>query len=223
MPSYLADASHIFLYTVAAMLPVTNPVGLSAPFYTMTSHMERAERRALAWRVAANYFFLVMGTLVLGVLVLDIFSINVGVIDVAGGLVLSHAAWKMLEGELESSHSSTAKTADDLAFFPLTMPLTADAAVLAIAISLSGSLHHHWHFDTVVEYGSAIAAIGVVALSVGICYGSSHHTIGRMGRTGAQVLTKISAFILLAVGVEIIATGINEVILEFAQGGRTGH
>ncbi|MCZ0944066.1 MAG: MarC family protein [Gammaproteobacteria bacterium] len=218
MPSYLADASHIFLYTVAAMLPVTNPVGLSAPFYIMTSHMERTERKALAWRVAANYFFLVMGTLVLGVLVLEIFGISVGVVDVAGGLVLFHAAWKMLEGEHEYGGGPEAKTADDIHFFPLTMPLTADAAVLAIAISLSGSLHHHWDFHTVVEYGSAIAAIGLVALSVGICYGSSHHTIGRLGRTGAQILTKISAFILMAVGVEIIVTGITEIVADVAHG-----
>ena len=52
MENPFSDPLHIFLYTAAALLPVANPMGLSAPFYSMTSHMEIAARRKTAWRVA---------------------------------------------------------------------------------------------------------------------------------------------------------------------------
>lgn len=206
------DPLHIFLYTAAALLPVANPMGLSAPFYSMTSHMEKAHRRRVAWRVAAYFFALVTGTLVLGILVLEAFAISIGVVDIAGGLVLFHAAWKMLE---DGGTHDSGEQHEDPAFFPLTMPLTADAAVLAIAISISGSLKHHWDYHTLVEYGAAIGGIGIVALIVGICYSTSHATVGRLGQTGIKVVTAITAFLLLAVAVEIIVTGLKDVAGDF--------
>ena len=213
MEYMFTDPLHIFLYTAAALLPVANPMGLSAPFYTMTSHMDISARRKTAWRVAMYFFLLVTGTLVLGILVLEAFDISIGVVDIAGGLVLFHAAWKMLEDD-ESRHDHDQR-GEDPAFFPLTMPLTADAAVLAIAVSISGSLKHHWDYHTVIEYGAAIGGIGLVALIVGICYSTSHATVGRLGRTGIKVVTAITAFLLLAVAVEIIVTGIEDVASRF--------
>ena len=213
MENPFSDPLHIFLYTAAALLPVANPMGLSAPFYSMTSHMEIAARRRTAWRVAMYFFVLVTGTLVLGILVLEAFDISIGVVDIAGGLVLFHAAWKMFEDD-ESQHAHDPR-GDDPAFFPLTMPLTADAAVLAIAVSISGSLKHHWDYHTVIEYGAAIGGIGLVALIVGICYSTSHATVGRLGKTGIKVVTAITAFLLLAVAVEIIITGIEDVATRF--------
>ena len=213
MTTWLADSAHIFVYTVAALLPVANPVGMSAPFYAMTRHLENHERKVLARRVATYFFVLVLGTVLFGRLVLEIFSLTVGIVDIAGGLVLFHAAWGMLQG---GGHQPVAdespRTSDDMAFFPLTMPLTADAAVLAIGISLGGSVKHHWDFHTFVEYGAIVCAIFAVALAVGLCYGSSHFTIARLGKTGLAAFTTISAFLLLAVGIEITLTGVEDFI-----------
>ena len=98
MTTWPVDSAHIFFYAVAALLPVANPVGMSAPFFAMTRHLENHERKALARRVATYFFLLVVGTVLFGRLVLEIFSLTVGVVDIAGGLVLFHAAWGMLQG-----------------------------------------------------------------------------------------------------------------------------
>ena len=213
MTTWLADSAHIFVYTAAALLPVANPVGMSAPFYAMTRHLENHERKALARRVATYFFVVVVATVLFGRLVLEIFNLTVGIVDIAGGLVLFHAAWVMLQG---GGHQPVAdeppRTSDDMAFFPLTMPLTADAAVLAIGISLGGSVKHHWDFHTLVEYGAIVCAIFAVALAVGLCYGSSHFTIARLGKTGLTAFTTISAFLLLAVAIEITLTGVEDFI-----------
>ena len=208
-------AFHIFLYTVIALFPVTNPIGLSAPFYTMTGHMEARQRHALAWRVAGYFFLLVVSVLVFGTLVLRAFDISIGIVDIAGGLLLFHTAWNMLENLGNKPAITEDKSGEEIAFFPLTMPLTADAAVLAITLSVSNSMTHHWDFQEFVEYLSAIAGIGVVALAIGILYGSSHHTVGRLGKTGIMVVTTVTAFLLLAVAVEIFVTGVHDIARTF--------
>ena len=66
MTTWLADSAHIFVYTAAALLPVANPVGMSAPFYAMTRHLENHERKALARRVATYFFVVVVATVLFG-------------------------------------------------------------------------------------------------------------------------------------------------------------
>lgn len=209
---------HIFFYTVALLFPVANPIGLAGQFYSITSHMEKRERKIVAWRVALYFFILVSCTLVFGILVLRVFDISVGIVDIAGGLVLFHTAWVMLH-QTDNDDANAERSRDtDLAFFPLTMPLTADAAVLAIALSVSNSLQHHWGLAPLLEYLFATAGIGAVALAVGLFYGSSHATIGRLEKTGIRMINSITAFLMLAVAVEIATTGIEDVIRAFQSG-----
>ena len=210
-----AGSLHILAYTVAALLPVANPFGLAAPFYAMTEPLEAAERRALAWRVAINFFLLVTGTLVLGTIIMRLFDITLGIVDIAGGLVLFHAAWTMMHsvGEGADPYERSAREASgDIAFFPLTMPLTVDGAVLAVTISLSGSMHNHWEYAVLHEYVAAVLGIAVVSLVVAVCYGTAHSTVGRLGRTGIDVVTVITAFLLLGVATEIVVTGVSDAV-----------
>ena len=55
--------------------------------------------------------------------------------------------------------------------------------------------------------GLSGAAI-VVALSVGICYASADRVVALLGPGQARVLTRLSAFLLLCIGVQILLTGI---------------
>ena len=206
-------AGHIFFYALVAILPVANPVGLSAPFYALTRHLDNAQRKVVARRVAIYFFVLVLGTVILGRLVLEAFNLSVGVIDIAGGLVLFHAAWVMLQGgEHHIDAPKENQSPDDIAFFPLTMPLTADAAVLAIAVSIGGSVKNHWNFHTVAEYGGITSAIFVVSLTIALCYSSTHFTVAKLGKTGLTAFTSISAFLLMGVGIELIVTGVTAII-----------
>ena len=203
--------THIFLYTIAVLFPVANPIGLSVPFHVMTNHMEVRERKILAWRVALYFFLLVVGVLLFGALVLKVFSLSVGIVDLAGGLVLFHTAWNMVAAADRKQEYDADKSGQEIGFFPLTMPLTADAAVLALTLSLSNSIHNHWDYTVMFEYGASIAGIGVVALSVGIFYSGSHHTARWLGATGIKVATSIIAFLMMGVAIEIFVTGIRDI------------
>ena len=203
--------THIFLYTIAVLFPVANPIGLSVPFHVMTNHMEMRERKILAWRVALYFFLLVTGVLLFGTLVLRVFNLSIGIVDLAGGLVLFHTSWNMMATPDNNQELGADKSAQEIGFVPLTMPLTADAAVLALTLSLSNSINNHWDYAVIFEYCASIVGIGVVALSVGIFYSGSHHTAKWLGATGIKVAKSIIAFLMMGVAIEIFVTGIRDI------------
>jgi multiple antibiotic resistance protein len=51
-----------------------------------------------------------------------------------------------------------------------------------------------------------------VAVAVYLCYRYADRVLARLGRTGTSVLMRLSAFILLCIGVQIIWNGAVELI-----------
>jgi len=54
-----------------------------------------------------------------------------------------------------------------------------------------------------VGYGGAIIGIALVCASVALCYRFADAIFRRIGQTGANMITRPNAFILLAIGVEV--------------------
>ena len=55
--------ANTFLLVYAALFPIVNPVGSAPLFLGMTRFSSDAARNRLAWRVAVNSFFLLLGSL----------------------------------------------------------------------------------------------------------------------------------------------------------------
>ena len=117
----------------------------------MTSNATHEVRRLIAWRVARNAFFVLVGSLSLGALILRFYGISIPVLRVAGGFIVAVAGWKLLtEGsqkELEASvDGGQASNPLDQAFYPLTLPLTTGPGSIASSSARTVSRHLH-EFD----------------------------------------------------------------------------
>lgn len=135
------SALNIFLLELAAIFPVVNPPGSALVFLGMTGNVTHEVRRLIAWRVARNAFFVLVGSLTLGALILRFYGISIPVLRVAGGFIVAVAGWKLLsEGsqkELETpAGGGKAVNPLDQAFYPLTLPLTTGPGTIAVVISL---------------------------------------------------------------------------------------
>ena len=60
--------------------------------------------------------------------------------------------------------------------------------------------------------GAAITGILAIALTVFVCYRSAESVIALLGRSGTNVVVRLSAFILLCIGIQILWTGIRALI-----------
>jgi multiple antibiotic resistance protein len=54
----------------------------------------------------------------------------------------------------------------------------------------------------------------LVCLLVMLCYGNAARLVGLLGKAGTSILTRLSAFILLAIGVQIFWNGLSVGLLQ---------
>jgi len=206
----LHDLLNYSAFAFLALFPVLNPPAMSPIFLDMTSPLSDDDRHRLAGLVGKNTFILLFAVLVAGGWLLKIFGISVPVIRVAGGLLLFNTAWQMLNNAPKFSQAEQEEMKSRMtsrAFFPMTMPVTAGPGSIAVTLTLvpAGSL---LTAGTWVNFAGVACGIALAALSVFFFYRYSENLLRRLGRAGAQTISKISAFILLAIGVQIIWEGV---------------
>jgi len=202
------------LFAFLALFPILNPPAMAPIFVMLTGRVTDHERNTLAWRIGIYTFFLLTGLLFVGGWLLSLLGISVPVIGVAGGLLLFHTAWRMLNRQPKISESEREELATkmlDQAFFPLTMPVTAGPGSMAITLTLvpGGSL---FHGPTALSFAAVACGIALAATTVFLFYRFARPLLKRLGRTGETTITQISAFVLLAIGVQIIWNGLRGLI-----------
>jgi multiple antibiotic resistance protein len=202
-----------FLVTFAALFPIVNPIE-AAPFYHVLTHRLGEERqRLLARKVAVAGFALLAGCMALGPWVLEVLGVELPVVRIAGGLVVTTLGWKLLTQENWSDHAAGQVPADAMdregAFYPLTMPLTVGPGSMSVAVSI-GSRRPAGGLDIAQAAAAVVGAVaGLVAigLSIYIAYRFAGRVARLLGASGVEVLVRLSAFILMCIGIEFLWSG----------------
>lgn len=211
--------ANTFLLCFATLFPIINPVGCAPLFLGLTRFRTEKERNALAGRVAINSFFLLLASLLVGSHVLEFFGISLPIVRIGGGLVVAAFGWQLLnsgassDGDAAATASRSAKPLDT--FYPYTMPLTVGPGSISAAIALGSQRPSSAHLPQLLELGSA-AVTGIIAISVTVylCYRFAEGTVSKLGPSGTNVVVRLSAFILLCIGLQIIWTGWTELMAQ---------
>jgi multiple antibiotic resistance protein len=204
-----------FLFGFGALFAIINPYGLAFVFLERTVGLSEQERGRIAFRIALYAFFVLLGSLFVGSEIMRFFGISMPALRIAGGLVVAATAWSMLHatplgpGDHASSAASYA-TIRSMAFFPLTIPLTTGPGTIATAIAISTNR------PSDLDALFALSAVWlVIALAVSVTIYHAYTKSGAMarlfGEEGTGVITRLSAFLLLCVGVQIMITGVTEI------------
>jgi multiple antibiotic resistance protein len=216
--SDLTQLTSAILLIIGALLPVVNPLGDAPIFLRMTSGCDELTRSFLAKRIAFYSFFLVLGSLLLGSFVLLLFGLSIPVVQAAGGAVVCALGWKLLadipkpaDATLDPIHAKT--FALGRAFSPLTLPMTIDAGVISVAITV-GANHAHTFKHAVIQLFAAVIGAGIIALSILFTYRYAQRVGRWIGYMGMMVVVRLSAFIMLCIGVGITWNGIKALLAE---------
>jgi multiple antibiotic resistance protein len=206
------------LLSYAALFPIVNPVGSAPLFLGLTQFCTDKERNTLALRVAINSFFLLLGSVFMGTHVLEFFGISLPVVRIGGGLVVTAFGWKLLNSDerpdgQRDPQKNTSPIPD--AFYPLTMPLTVGPGSISVAITLGSQRPKVFGWEQLVQFGSA-TVIGIIAivLTVWFCYRFAERTVARLGQTTTNVVVRLSAFIMLCIGIQILWGGISALMAQ---------
>jgi multiple antibiotic resistance protein len=210
------------LVTIAALLPIVNPLGSAPIFLAHSADLPAAARQQLAWVVARNAFLLLVAAMLVGSHLLAFFGISIPIVRVAGGLVLLSTGWGLLHaGDTPDATDAPPTSITDAwqreaakrGFYPLTFPLTVGPGSISVAITLGAGTA----FDRpagLIRVGAGIIGAAIVAVTINVCYRFATRLIGALGETGTNVFLRLSAFILLCVGVAIFWNGVVGLVQE---------
>lgn len=207
--SGLRQALVVFL----ALFPIVNPFGTAPLFLSMTPGDSSSSRSSLSRSVAINGFILLIVSMLIGSYILAFFGISLPVVQVGGGLLVTASGWRLLHqtGERKDGDSRAAAQKREsnlkaIAFYPLTMPLTVGPGSISVALTL-GANFSYGKFPGLLPLGAAVLGIGAVAVIVYLSYRSAERLERLLGETGSGILTRLSSFILLCIGIQIFVNG----------------
>jgi len=212
--SYVEWFLRALILVPVTLLPIINPLS-SAPVFVATVGTNRAIARRLARQVAINSWFVLVGSMLIGTYVLALFGISLPVVRVGGGLLVVATAWRLLhrtdDDDVHAVAVEKAATLSDAeilerSFMPITFPLTTGPGTIAASIALGAQIPSE---PRLYLLGVLVALCGaaIVSVSLYLIFKNSARVMDRLGRIGTLVMTRLVAFILLCIGIQIMWTG----------------
>jgi multiple antibiotic resistance protein len=205
---------HVLLVYLG-LLPIVNPLGMAPIFAEMTLGYSDAVRRTVAMRVAINGLALLVASLFIGSYILQFFGISLAAVQMGGGLLVTVSGWRILNkpDDLRDKQIESAPDTREIlsqAFYPLTMPLTVGPGSIAVALTLGSNLHTETHMHLIFSALTAVIGILLIGLTIFLCYWFSEGLQRLLGPTGTSILIRLSAFILICIGMQIMFNGLED-------------
>jgi multiple antibiotic resistance protein len=182
-------------------------------FASMTFPYSRDIRRTMAMRIAVNGIILLVASIFIGSYILEFFGISIAAVQFGGGLVVTVAGWHILNRHndvAERSNEAPQPTSEILsrAFYPLTLPLTVGPGSIAVAITLGSNSHSETHLQLILTSLAAVVGSVLIGLSIYLSYAYADKLESFLGNTGTSILIRLSAFIVLCIGIQIMFNGL---------------
>jgi multiple antibiotic resistance protein len=222
---YFVDFIKTLVVTFITLFPIVNPIGDAPIFLSLTRRYPESTQEILARKIAVYGFAILVVSLLVGSEILAALGVKLFVVQLAGGLVVAATGWNLLNrqsGEsTEKGEPATLEDALEHAFFPLTLPLTVGPGCISIAVTLGAHLRRQTGpgFDHGYPRRLLAALIGMllICITVYICYANAERLIRVLGKSGTDIVMRLSAFILLIIGVQIMWNGLSVGIQQMIQ------
>jgi multiple antibiotic resistance protein len=202
-----------FFYALVALLVIVDPPGTAAVFAAMTPNDTAAERNSQARRACLIAFVVLAVFGLAGESLLASLGIGLPAMRVAGGILLFITAADMVRGShvagsTDQEREAAIHTEDDIAVFPLAIPLIAGPGAMTSMVVL----HSHAGGDPwrIVAIEAAVAV--VIALQFVLLLGA--RWVARLlGETGSSVAGRVLGVLLAALAVQIALDGLKQVFM----------
>ncbi len=218
MPESLSDVAKYTLLVVGALFPIVNPIGNTPIFLSLTRGLSSRGRATLARMIAINGLILIVTSIFIGTHILAFFGISLPVVQVGGGLVVISTGWTLLRQE-DGDHGDGKSSNEECheadysrqAFYPLTLPLTVGPGSISVAIAVGANRPEgsEWHWPLIA--GMLLGAL-LIAASIYWSYRFAEGIGRTLGDSAMNVIIRLSSFILVCIGVQILWNGLSTLI-----------
>ncbi|MGO9421001.1 MarC family protein [Roseiarcus sp.] len=222
-----ATANVAFLLAFPSLFSIINPIGGALIFSVYTRAFSRPDRLTTAGLVGLYSLIIMFCALWGGAYVLNFFGVSIDAVRIAGGMVVALSGWHLLNSgdqhpdrKTGDQQPATGDADDDpkqVAFFPLTLPFTTGPGTIAVAITLGAERPKDSAHALAFFLGVTLAAIANAAI-IWIAYRFADRLTAAMGATARQVVVRLSAFLLVCIGVQILVTAVGDLVMKWRVG-----
>ena len=191
----------------SVLFPLINPLGAVPAFSGLTAGDTAEFRKSQARKIAVNVFIILITFLFIGKLLLELFGISLGVLEIAGGLIVAHTAWQMVTSDADANEKSGIKIQNiDISFMPMAMPILSGPGAIGVVIGLSTGAKQ------AEDYIGFVIGIFLIGFVTYVSLILSLPLMKKLGKTGINVLTRMMGFFILAIAVNLVYKGILDLI-----------
>ncbi|WP_319421439.1 MarC family protein [Pleurocapsa sp. FMAR1] len=200
--------------SLAALIPVVDPIGLVPIFLSLTVGTPFKLRKKYARQTAIYAVCLLIFFLLVGGNILRFFGISLEIVKIAGGIIVFKAGWQTLNSEPKlkptAAKNSTTyeENYEDISFIPMTIPLSAGPGSIAITLGLAAEAGHSFDWQTGINLLAVGLAIIIVGALLYLCLRFSNLLLLALKETGIKALSRLLGLFILAVGVKLILNGL---------------
>ncbi len=189
--------------TFLALVPITNPIGAVPVFYSLTANLSPYQQQWQARQTALYSAAVLVIFLITGPVILSFFGISLGVLKIAGGLLVAQTAWEMVmvRQRLTDPENQEAFDRADISLIPMAIPIVSGPGAIGIVMGLAPA-GLNWGY-----YLGCLVGIGAVGLTLYICLRSGRPLVQILGRNGIGAFNRVLGFFILAIAVQMIADG----------------
>jgi multiple antibiotic resistance protein len=149
------------------------------------------------------------------------------VVQIGGGLIVISTGWAILNRKDDEPIHRNGAGRNDVspqdefksAFYPLTLPLTVGPGSISVAITLGANLPRHGG-GNILGMLEILIGSAIIAASIYICYGFSDRLARAIGATSMSVIMRLSSFLLVCIGVQILWNGAKALLITLSAPGQ---
>ena len=197
---------------LSAVFFVIDPIANVPIFLTITASDSPAARRRIARRAALATWLTLSIFALAGGLIFQAFGISLGAFKIAGGLLLLLMAIDMMRAQPSPTRTTVeeqgeAVARDDIAIFPLAIPMLAGPGAIATVMVLMSRAA--WH---VVPTIAVFVAVTVSCVASWLLMRGAASAERLLPKTLLRAFGRIMGLLLAAVAIEFIAGGIRDML-----------
>ncbi len=198
----------LFLDYFVVLFIVVDPIGVAAMFAALAHDETPRHRRVVAARGILIAAVVLVAFTLGGDSLLHVLGISMPAFQISGGLLLFLLAVDMVFARHSGLRSTTiaeqkeAEHKKDIAVFPLAIPLIAGPGALTTVLLMVGD-----QGSEPLVIGTVLSVLAVVLLLTLIALWFAPYIMKVLGRTGANVVSRLLGIVLAALAVQFVLDG----------------
>jgi multiple antibiotic resistance protein len=207
-----------FFTAFVTLFIIIDPILVAPIFAALTHGNSQKERRNVAVQAALISFGVLLFFALLGPSMLKHLGIELASFRAAGGLLLFLIGFRMFfnpDEEVDAKRPGPkASSRDNIAFFPLALPMLAGPGGIATIMLLMNDGAQAYGDQALAAQIAVLAAL-LVVLAIGVPVMMSSASIARaLGRTGMNMISRLLGMLLMALATQYVFDGVRVGILE---------